>query len=95
MNDLKRLLENPQVVELIASPKPGAETALDLRSARSYAAQFVLNAMDFGYQNGFERGLENDACLFGDIAASPSGQEWIGRFIAKDPEQSSFLTLLD
>lgn len=95
MNDVKRLLDHPRVAELIASPKPDAETAGDLRSARSYAAQFVFNAMDFGYKNGFEKGLENDARLFGEIAASLSGQEWIGRFIAKDPEQSSFLTLLD
>jgi enoyl-CoA hydratase/carnithine racemase len=95
MNDLKHLLNTPQARELIACPTPDAQTAEDLRSARSYAAQFVFNAMDFGYRNGFEKGLENDAALFGDIAASPSGQEWIGRFISKDPEQSSFLTLLD
>ncbi len=94
LKDLDNLLKSRQVTELIASPKPDSEKARDLKSARRYAAQFVLNAMKFGYQNGFEKGLENDARLFGDIAGSPSGQEWIGRFLAKDPEQSAFLTLL-
>jgi len=94
LKDLDNLLKSKQVAELIASPKPDIEKTRDLKSARRYAAQFVLDAMKFGYQNGFEKGLEKDALLFGDIAASPSGQEWIGRFLAKDPEQSSFLTLL-
>ena len=35
-----------------------------------------------------------EAILFGRIAASPGGQEWIDRFLAKDPLQGSFLTLL-
>ena len=92
--DLDGLLKSERVEELLASPKPGADDLGDLRSARSYAARFVLDAMKSGYENGFEKGLENDARLFGEIAASPSGQEWIGRFLSKDPEQSSFLTLL-
>ena len=95
MGDLDDLLKNDRVAALIASSKPEGEKASDLRAARQYAAQFVFNAMAFGYRAGFEKGLENDARLFGEIAASPSGREWIGRFIAKDPEQSSFLTLLD
>ena len=95
MDDLSQLLNHPQVGSLLSSSRPDGKAAEDLEAARSYAAQFVLNAIEFGYRNGFEEGLENDARLFGEIAASPSGQEWIGRFIAKDPEQSSFLTLLD
>lgn len=95
MGDLDELLKREGVARLMASPKPEGEKAGDLRAARQYAARFVFNAMAFGYRNGFEKGLENDARLFGEIAASPSGREWIGRFLAKDPEQSSFLTLLD
>ena len=93
--DLDDLLKGEQVKELVASPKPEADAARDLRPARKYAARYVLDAMKFGYENGFERGLENDARLFGEIAAAPSGQEWIKRFINKDPQQSAFLTLLD
>ncbi|UCF93615.1 MAG: enoyl-CoA hydratase/isomerase family protein [Desulfobacterales bacterium] len=95
LQDLDDLLGNPQVAELLSSPPPEGGMARDLRAARRYAARFVFEAINFGYQNGFEKGLENDAHLFGDIAASPSGQEWIGRFLAKDPDQSAFLTLLD
>jgi len=51
-------------------------------------------AIRAGYELGFEKGLRNDARLFGMIAASPGGQIWIERFLAKDPKQSSFLTLL-
>jgi len=94
MARLDDLIKDERVSALISSRKPDHETAGDLRAAREYAAQFIINAMVFGYRNSFEEGLANDARLFGDIAASPSGQEWIGRFIAKDPEQSSFLTLL-
>ena len=55
----------------------------------------MIAALEFGYENGFAAGLANDAKLFGEIAASPSGQEWIGRFINKDPEQGAFITLLE
>jgi hypothetical protein len=51
-------------------------------------------AMNYGYENGFSSGLENDARMFGEITASPGGQEWIGRFLVKDPKQSSFLELV-
>jgi hypothetical protein len=54
----------------------------------------VFKALEYGYQAGFRKGLKNDAKLFGEVVASPSGQEWIRRFIDKDPRQSSFLTLL-
>lgn len=94
MGDLDNLVEDAKVSELMSSARPEGEGASDLKAARSYAAQFAINAMVFGYKNGFESGLKNDARLFGEIAASPSGQEWIKRFIAKDPAQSSFLTLL-
>jgi len=93
--ELRELLIHPQAADLLISSRAEGEDAADIRAARSYAARFVLDAIRFGYEEGFEGGLENDARLFGEIAASPSGQEWIGRFIAKDPEQSSFLTLLE
>ena len=73
---------------------PSAEQAGDLGVARSYAGQFVLKALEYGYTAGFTKGLKNDARLFGTIAASPSGQQWIRRFIDKDPRQASFLKLV-
>jgi 3-hydroxyacyl-CoA dehydrogenase / enoyl-CoA hydratase / 3-hydroxybutyryl-CoA epimerase len=93
MSELDHLLQESQVKALYAIAQPQGAQAADLRAARGYAAQFVLDAIKFGYAHGFEKGLENDARLFGDIAATPSGQEWIKRFINKDPRQSSFLTL--
>lgn len=92
-SELDHLLQENQIKALYAIPQPQGAQAADLPAARGYAAQFVLDAIKFGYQNGFEKGLENDARLFGDIAAAPSGQEWLKRFINKDPRQSSFLTL--
>jgi hypothetical protein len=50
--------------------------------------------MKHGFERGFAEGLRNDARVFGAVAASPGGQEWVGRFLAKDAAQSSFLTLL-
>jgi hypothetical protein len=94
MSELEHLLQEEQVKALYAIAQPQGAQAADLPAARGYAAQFVLDAIKFGYENGFEKGLENDARLFGEIAATPSGQEWIKRFINKDPRQSSFLTLL-
>jgi hypothetical protein len=38
--------------------------------------------------------MDNDARLFGEAVASASGQWWVRRFLAKDPRQSAFLTLL-
>jgi enoyl-CoA hydratase/carnithine racemase len=93
MNELNDLLQEVQVKALYDIPQPQAAQAGDLKAARGYAAQFVLDAIKFGYEKGFQKGLENDAVLFGRIAAAPSGQEWIKRFINKDPKQSSFLTL--
>lgn len=90
--ELALLLEDPVVRALRESPPP-ADPA-DLAAARRYAARFVFEALAFGYDRGFARGLENDARLFGEVAASASGQEWIGRFLRKDPRQGAFLTLL-
>ena len=68
--------------------------AQDLAAAREFAAKYVFKALEYGYKAGFKKGLTHDAKLFGEVAASPSGQEWIRRFIDKDPRQSSFLTIL-
>ena len=91
---LKGLLARPEAQTMLALEAPGVDQAGDLAAARSYAGKFVLSAMEYGYRAGFTRGLKNDARLFGEIAASPSGQEWIRRFIEKDPRQSSFLKLV-
>jgi enoyl-CoA hydratase len=91
---VRRLLKRPEVAALLDAEAPGPEGAADLKAARTWAARYVLKALEQGYRSGFARGLTQDARLFGEIAASPSGQEWIGRFIDKDPRQSQFLTLL-
>ena len=70
------------------------DEALDLAAARRFASRYAIQALEYGYRAGFKKGLKNDAKLFGEVAASPSGQEWIRRFIDKDPRQSSFLTIL-
>jgi enoyl-CoA hydratase len=93
-DELKALLSRPAVREIMAAPTPGQKEAKDLRAARMASARETLAAMKYGYKHGFEQGLANDAMVFGRIAASPGGQEWIDRFLAKDPLQSSFLTLL-
>jgi enoyl-CoA hydratase/carnithine racemase len=93
-DELKALLSHPAVREIKAAPTPGQEEAWDLRAARMASARQTLEAMQFGYEHGFEQGLANDAVVFGRIAASFGGQEWIDRFLAKDPLQASFLTLL-
>jgi hypothetical protein len=54
----------------------------------------ALEALRTGYASGFAPGLANDARLFGQVTASPSGQAWVRRFLAKDPRQPAFLTLL-
>ena len=93
-DELEGLFSTEMVRGFMAAKAPEAEGAKDLRVARKYAAGKALAAMLFGYENGFEKGLENDARLFGEATASASGQEWIGRFINKDPVQSSFLALM-
>ena len=91
---LKALLKHPTVHELMASAAAHADEDADLRAARRFAARYAIKALDYGYRAGFKKGLKNDAKLFGEVAASPSGQEWIRRFLDKDPRQSSFLTIL-
>jgi enoyl-CoA hydratase len=92
--ELARLFDRPEVKAILESPTPGAETAGNLRAARLAAARDALLAMKHGFERGFEEGLRNDARMFGAVAASPGGQEWVGRFLAKDAAQSSFLTIL-
>ena len=92
--ELKALLSRPEVREMMAAPTPEQSEVGDLRAVRMASARDTLAAIQYGYEHGFEEGLSNDAILFGRIAASPGGQEWIDRFLAKDPLQGSFLTLL-
>ncbi len=92
--ELAELLNDETVGQILSAPIPSEQTAKDLKVARRYAARFSIDAIRYGYEHGFSQGLENDARLFGEISASPSGQEWIKRFIDKDPEQSTFLTIL-
>lgn len=92
--DLADLLADPGVREILSAPTPDREGAADLRAARTAAAKEALLAMRYGYENGFAAGLANDARVFGEVTASPGGQEWVGRFLSKDPRQSSFLELL-
>lgn len=92
--ELEEALNSPQILELCGLPVPTQETAKDLRIARSYAARFIIEAMRYGYDHGFAEGLKNDAKLFGEVAASLSGQEWVQRFVDKDPAQGAFLTIL-
>lgn len=92
--ELSALLASPSVREILSAQPPDVSAAGDIKAARRAAARVALNAMEFGYRNGFSAGLSNDARLFGAVTASPAGQEWIRRFLAKDPLQSSFLTLL-
>ncbi|MGB6410308.1 MAG: enoyl-CoA hydratase-related protein [Candidatus Deferrimicrobiaceae bacterium] len=91
---LDRFVERKEIREILASPHPGPEEAKDIVAARKAAAKGALLAMMYGYENGFSSGLENDAGAFGEITASPAGQEWVGRFLNKDPLQASFLSLI-
>jgi enoyl-CoA hydratase len=93
-DELNKLLNDREIQELLSAPTPNEEESQNIEAARKYAARFVIEAMRYGYQNGFAAGLENDALLFGRVTASLSGQEWIRRFLNKDPQQSAFMTLL-
>lgn len=88
------LLDRPDVQELLAASSPDVAGAGDIRRARTAAGKAALLAMQYGYENGFEAGLVNDARAFVEITASPAGQEWVRRFLEKDPRQPSFLTIL-
>ncbi|HSL91003.1 MAG TPA: enoyl-CoA hydratase-related protein, partial [Candidatus Limnocylindrales bacterium] len=91
---LERLFGLPEIKEILGVPPPDAAGARDLRTARLAAAKTALLSMRYGYDNGYSAGLENDARAFGEAVTSPGGQEWVRRFLDKDPRQSSFLTLL-
>ncbi|MGZ9197155.1 MAG: hypothetical protein ACXW4I_12110, partial [Candidatus Deferrimicrobiaceae bacterium] len=92
--EVARLFARPEVKAILEAPTPGKESAGNVRAARLAAARDALLAMKHGFERGFGEGLRNDARMFGAVAASPCGQEWVGRFLAKDPAQSSFLTIL-
>ncbi len=92
--ELDALYGSDAVKRILQSPTPAGEAAEDLRAAREFAARLALTSLRFGYEHGFARGMDNDARLFGEAVASASGQWWVRRFLAKDPSQSAFLTLL-
>jgi enoyl-CoA hydratase len=92
-SQLKSLMKHPTVQELM-SPAVQALDPADLREARRFASRYAIQALEYGYRAGFKKGLKNDAALFGEVAASASGQEWIRRFLDKDPRQSAFYTIL-
>jgi hypothetical protein len=72
----------------------GHPAALSLRRTKcGEGEERVSRPLRTGYERGFAHGLANDARLFGQIASSPSGQHWIGKFLAKDPQQSTVLNL--
>jgi enoyl-CoA hydratase/carnithine racemase len=92
--ELAELFAAPAITALLAAPEPGPDQRGDLPAARRWAARVALEALRTGYQLGFAEGLANDARLFGLVTAGPTGQEWVGRFLAKDARQSAFLELL-
>jgi enoyl-CoA hydratase len=91
---LASLLKDPAVRALLSAGELHADDVQDPGAARRFASGYAIRALEYGYRAGFRKGLKNDAMLFGEVAASPSGQEWIRRFVEKDPRQSSFLTIL-
>ena len=92
--ELRALLADPVMLELARTVPPPGPDPRDLKAARACAAAYAIQALAFGYGHGFKEGWRNDARLFGEAAAAPAGQEWIRRFVAKDPAQAAFLTLL-
>ena len=91
---LRRLLAAPAAREILSAGPPARDRIGDPAAARAYAAGYVLKALEYGYAAGFRKGLRSDARLFGEVAASPTGQEWIRRFIEKDPLQSAFMKIV-
>ena len=71
--ELSKLFEAREVKALAKAPAPDEDESKNILAARKYAARFVLEAMRYGYRNGIKAGLENDAHLFGEVAASLSG----------------------
>ena len=92
--EFQEVLALPEIASLRAAAPPDRRTAGDIKAARAYAARTALEALSKGYFAGFAAGLENDARLFGEVTASPSGQYWVDKFLLKDPQQSAVMTLL-
>ena len=92
---LRQLLLRDDIREILSATAPDQRGAADLRAARKAAGAHAIRVMALGYEKGFAAGLEESARAFGTVTASPGGQEWIRRFLAKDPAQSSFLRLID
>lgn len=92
---IRELLLRDDVRKILSAPAPDQRGAADLRAARKAAGAHAIRVMALGYEKGFAAGLEESVRAFGTVTASPGGQEWIRRFLAKDPAQSSFLRLID
>jgi enoyl-CoA hydratase/carnithine racemase/NADPH:quinone reductase-like Zn-dependent oxidoreductase len=92
--ELYQLATSTEITDLLSTGEPDSISAANLISARSYAARVAIEALQTGYEKGFDAGLQNDARLFGEVTNSPSGQYWVRRFMEKDPRQSALLTLL-
>jgi enoyl-CoA hydratase len=93
-SQLKSLMKQSEVQKLVSAAEAPLTNPADLPAARRFAAGFAIRALAYGYKAGFKKGLKNDADLFGQVVASASGQEWIRRFLDKDPRQSAFFTIL-
>ncbi len=93
--ELEEVMNEPAVRGLRAAPVvTSLEDAQDREQVRRAAAGQALEAMREGFALGFEAGLEADARRFGRLGASRGAQEWIGRFLQKDPEQAGSVRLL-
>lgn len=93
--ELASLLTRSEVRALLSAHIPDSIEAAEAAAARKAAGRAALEAMAYGFEHGFQQGLAHDAEAFGRIVASPGGQEWIRRFLAKDPQQASLLTLIE
>jgi enoyl-CoA hydratase len=91
---LAALLDRPEIRGILSAEPPDASRAKDVRAARTAAGRAALDAMVFGLENGFAAGLANDARAFGVATASAAGQEWVRRFLEKDPLQAKSISLL-
>ncbi|GAB4245460.1 MAG: hypothetical protein Kow00129_05410 [Thermoleophilia bacterium] len=92
--ELNRLLADPEVRALKTTPLCSVAEASDQLRARRAAAAQALQAITEGLNLELDEALERDSLRFGRIVASPGGQFWIERFLAKDPRQGDFLPLL-
>jgi enoyl-CoA hydratase/carnithine racemase len=93
-NELYQLTTSKEIAGFLSIGAPDSVGAADLKTARSYAARVAIEALQTGYEKGFNAGLQNDARLFGEVTNSPSGQYWVKRFMEKNPLQAAVLTLL-